>query len=227
MTNIPYLSKPSDTRLSESISSGSYCCVYGWPESGKTQSLNVAKEEFSKKTGYECAYVSLDSLASSYDAFHWYVKLSKHIGNSLSIEDTEQFKLFFDTDTRGSFLSRYRLPRDILYNFIESVVLKELPSEKIILFIDDLDKAEDFRLKEEERNLEGFEQDFFKVIHGCYQESLREQGELENFRRIQFVLAGAIPLPTLKKLSNEYFGNEFLKLIPLEDFSFEQIRICF
>ena len=228
--DIPYIPRNSDLEMSRRISAGHYCCLLGSPKSGKTRALCKIKDEVSLRDDWRCEYVSLKAtnLVNARNAFNWYFELIKNIGRPFNIDTRHTF----NSRKRDSYIQSDSLTtHDILYDFINELLLEQVTSLKIVILIDDIEKIDEFARDENERGhyLNEFSRGFFRIINRCYNEALRE-GETDEyrFRRIQFVFSGNILAERLEVFSESTDTNHFristIEPVELGSFSIETIE---
>lgn len=167
--NLTYVRRQADIDLEEHLSKGDFCYILNARQMGKS-SLRVQVMERLRHSGFACAAIDISSIGTADIILEqWYFGV-------IDILIT-RFKLYknFDLDTWWTENSLFS-PVQRLSKFIQTVLLEKI-SEKIVIFIDEIDSVLSLPF-----NLD----DFFALIRECY----NRRGDEIGYRRLTFALIG-------------------------------------
>ena len=197
-----YIERIADRQLEMALKEGEFCYVLNSRQMGKS-SLRVRSMSKLQERGVTCAFIDLNGGGTqNITAENWYAGILKEIVKACQIE--------------FNWRDWWREHRDLLTPvqrlslFIEEILLVEIKTN-IVIFIDEIDGvlSQSFCLD-----------DFFTLIHGCYQ----KRQSNSNYYRLTFVLLGvAAPKNLIKNRNRSPF--ELGKAIDLQGFKLEEAEV--
>ena len=196
-----YITRVTDRQLIEALDAGEFCYVLNSRQMGKS-SLRVRAMEKLQAAGTLCIAIDLTGMGTQeLTPEKWYAGIVRSLVSSAGI--------------KFNWRSWWRERRDLfspvqrLALFVEEVLLTEV-SRNIVVFIDEIDRvlSQTFCLD-----------DFFALIHSCYQKRQVNQ----NYQRLTFTLLGvAAPRNLIQDKNQSPF--ELGKAIKLRGFSLAEAQ---
>jgi WD40 repeat protein len=169
--NPSYVERDADEALYQAIKARKFAYVFNCRQMGKS-SLRVRTEDRLKSEGYCCAAIDLSVFGvEEVSAAQWYRtligELNRRLGDVLPPQELDQWR-----EQQREVAPVYRLER-----FIEEVVLTNISTQPIVIFVDEIDTV---------LSLTFPANDFFAWIRSCY----NRRADEPNYRRLTFVLLG-------------------------------------
>ena len=165
-----YIVRQADEQLYTSLKAGDFCYVLNSRQMGKSSLLQRTSYRLVEE-GYSCAYLDLCRLGSDNTTpEQWYKGIILSLFYDLNLGEHVNFKNWWDTQVGIS-------PVQKLNQFVEEVLLPNVPNERIFIFIDEIDSL---------LSLSFPVNDFFAWIRHCY----NQQAHDRNFQRLGFALFG-------------------------------------
>ncbi len=170
-----YVVRAADRHLYKALKLGEFCYILNARQMGKS-SLMVRMMHHLQQEKFSCGAIDLTRLGSeNMTSNQWYKGLAVELWRIFGLLSKVNFKAWWN-------LHQDLLPVQCLSLFIEDILLQEVKSEKIFIFIDEIDSilGSNFSVN-----------DFFAFIRFCYNQRTIN---LE-YRRLTFVLLG-VATPT-------------------------------
>lgn len=170
-----YVVRAADRHLYRALKLGEFCYILSARQMGKS-SLMVRMMHRLQQEKFSCGAIDLTRLGSeNMSPNQWYKGLAAELWRSFGLLSKVNLKAWWKEQ-------QDLLPVQCLSQFIEDVLLKEIQSEKVFVFIDEIDSV---------LGLNFPVNDFFALIRFCYnQRSINPE-----YRRLTFALIG-VATPT-------------------------------
>ena len=157
-----------------------------------------------RQQGYRCAIVDLTSIGSEQvTPLQWYKGLVAQIYTELGLKDILRFKNWWNKQEDFSYLQR-------LSRFIEELLTVHFPSERIFIFIDEIDTV---------LSLDFTVDDLFALIRYCHERRTVDP----SYQRITFALSGvAAPSDLIRDRTRTPFNIG--RAIALNNFQIDEVK---
>ena len=165
-----YVVRSADRHLYKALKLGEFCYILNARQMGKS-SLMVRMMHHLQQEGFSCAAIDMTRLGSeNVTPAQWYKGLAVELWQSFNLLGKVNLKAWWNEHNDLS-------PVQCLSRFIEDVLLEQLQSKNIFVFVDEIDSV---------LGLNFSVNDFFALIRFCYnQRSLNPA-----YRRLTFALFG-------------------------------------
>lgn len=200
---VSYVLRKADEELYECLLEGDCCYIFNSRQMGKS-SLLVQTFYRLRQEGYRCAIIDLTSIGSEQiTPLQWYKGLVAQIYTELGLKDILKFKNWWKEQEDFSYLQR-------LSRFIEELLTVYFPSERIFIFIDEIDSV---------LSLDFTVDDLFALIRYCHERRTIDP----NYQRITFALSGvAAPSDLIRDRQRTPFNIG--RAIALHNFEFDEVK---
>ena len=165
-----YVVRSADRLLYQALKRGEFCYILNTRQMGKS-SLMVHMMDYLQKEGFSCAAIDITRLGSeNVTPAQWY--------KGFAVELWQNFNLFGKVNLKAWWNEEKDLsPIQCLSRFIEDIILGQVKSEKVFIFVDEIDTV---------LGLNFPVNDFFALIRSCYnQRSINPE-----YERLTFALFG-------------------------------------
>lgn len=165
-----YVVRSADRLLYQALKRGEFCYILNTRQMGKS-SLMVHMMDYLQKEGFSCAAIDITRLGTeNVTPAQWY--------KGFAVELWQNFNLFGKVNLKAWWNEEKDLsPIQCLSLFIEDIILGQVKSEKVFIFVDEIDTIVglDFAVN-----------DFFALIRSCY----NQRSINPNYKRLTFALFG-------------------------------------
>ena len=165
-----YVVRHGDNQLYQALLKGDFSYVLNTRQMGKS-SLRVRVKNRLQKEGYRCASLDLTSIGSETTTpIQWYKGLIWELWRGFNLIGKVNLKAWWSEQADFSPIQR-------LDHFIQDILLKSIPSQPIVIFIDEIDSV---------LGLSFAVDDFWALIRFCY----NQWAENKEYNRLTFALFG-------------------------------------
>ncbi|OKH31313.1 hypothetical protein FACHB389_21780, partial [Nostoc calcicola FACHB-389] len=165
-----YVVRSADRHLYKALRHSEFCYILNARQMGKS-SLMLRMMHHLQQEGFSCTAIDLTRIGSdNIMPAQWYLGLAVELWQNFDLLDKVNLPIWWNEYKDLS-------PTQKLSQFIENIVLKQVQSEKIYIFIDEIDSV---------LGLNFSVNDFFALVRFCYnQRSIKQE-----YRRLTFAFFG-------------------------------------
>lgn len=165
-----YIVRRADEQLYVALKANEFCYILSSRQMGKSSLLQRTSYRLQAE-GYACTYLDMTQLGSAtVTPRQWYRGITTILFHQLDLAEHINLKQWWEQQPDLS-------PVQQLHQFIEHVLLPNVQSERIFIFIDEIDSLLSLNFSAD---------DFLAWIRHCYEQRIRNP----NFNRLGFALFG-------------------------------------
>jgi len=165
-----YVERQADAKLYHALSKGEFCYVLNSRQMGKS-SLRLRIRHRLQQAGFVCASLDMTRIGSkNITSGQWYKGIAVDLLKGFNLLGKINLKTWWQEQENISELQR-------LSQFIEEVLLVEIKTEKLFIFVDEIDSVLSLNFSRD---------DFFALIRYCY----NQRAENPAYNRLTWALFG-------------------------------------